>query len=59
MAKSSFMIPAKCLPKKAMPSKRLHQSASDYLTECEQTGDFVGWIPQWTIDQYCKYYGVE
>ena len=33
--------------------------ALDYLTECEQTGDFVGWTPQWTIDQYREYYGVE
>ncbi len=33
--------------------------ALEYLTECEQTGDFVGSTPLLTIHQYRKYYIVE
>jgi hypothetical protein len=38
------------------------QSAStilDELTECVQAGDFDGWTPQWTIDQYRKYHKID
>jgi len=30
----------------------------EYLTECEQSGDFADWTPQATIDQYRSYYGL-
>jgi hypothetical protein len=36
-------------------------SASDaleYLTECEQAGDFADWTPQSRIDQYRRYYSL-
>lgn len=33
-------------------------AALQYLTECEQTGDFDGWTPQSSIEQYRGYYGL-
>ncbi len=33
--------------------------ALEYLTECEQTGDFVGWSQQFSINSYREYYELE
>lgn len=33
-------------------------AALEYLSECEQTGDFDDWTPQSSIEQYLSYYGL-
>ncbi|MDB6024422.1 MAG: hypothetical protein JWM68_645 [Verrucomicrobiales bacterium] len=33
-------------------------AALEYLTECEQTGDFADWTPQTSIEQHRRYYGL-
>jgi hypothetical protein len=33
-------------------------AALEYLTECEQTGDFAAWTPQASVEQYRGYYGL-
>jgi hypothetical protein len=33
-------------------------AALEYLSECEQTGDFDDWTPQSTTEQYRTYYGL-
>ena len=33
-------------------------AALDYLIECEEAGDFEGWLPRQSIDHYRKYYGI-
>lgn len=32
-------------------------AALEYLISCEQAGDFDGWTPQTSIDEFRKYYG--
>jgi hypothetical protein len=33
--------------------------ALEYIRECERAGDFDGWRPQSSIDEYRRYYGVK
>ena len=33
-------------------------AALEYLTECEQTGDFADWTPQASVGHYRSYYGL-
>jgi hypothetical protein len=40
----------------AKSTDALAPEALDYLSECEQSGDFDGWTPQSSINSYRKYY---
>jgi hypothetical protein len=31
----------------------------EYLTECEESGDFTDWTPEASVSQYRSYYGLE
>jgi hypothetical protein len=42
----------------AKSSVQAASAALQYLTECEKTGDFVGWTPQKTLADYRRYYRI-
>jgi hypothetical protein len=57
-----FLCGAGLAATKEYLAKSSTQSASaalKYLTECEQTGDFMDWTPQKTITDYRRYYGLD
>lgn len=56
-----FLCGAGLAETKAYLAKSSNPSASaalEYLTECEQAGEFADWTPQASIDQYRSYYGL-
>lgn len=56
-----FLCGAGLVETKAHLASSLDPSASsilEYLTKCEQTGDFADWTTQASIEKYRSYYGL-